>query len=163
MIHVIKFFRRKDGNPARDESTDTRSAEYAASVKRCEIYICTLASIALYDTESAKDNKISAYKVQAVRILEEIKRFEERFASGKSSHGEAAQDAQKVVAPNSAPGTAPVRAVQILPSGRQLIFDLYCSNCYFQCWTCPTCDLARCACESCGCQLDQEREINVVS
>lgn len=165
-MKIMKFFRSNtDGNSAGNESANACRAEYAAGIKRLEEYIFALTLFAdpQYFTKGREtEEKFFEFKATAVRILEEVKRVEERVASCKSAYGETTKNAKKVVRITPPievqPGNNLVRAVETLSSGRQLIFDLYCSNCYFQCWSCPTCDLTRCACESCGCQLEPERQ-----
>jgi len=164
-MKIIKYFRRNDdGNSAGNEPADASSAEYAACAKRLEEYIFALVLFSDPAQWAAQVRSprqlIQEYKATAVRILEEVKRFEKGLASGKGAHGEAPKNAKKINPVSVDPGRKFVRALEQLPSGRQLIFDLYCSNCYFQCWTCPTCDATRCACESCGCQLERTESLN---
>jgi len=135
--NLVYFTRSKHGDSAGYEPTDTRSAEHAASVERITDYITALA-IHHAAVGTSKD-KVSFAKAQAVRILEECKRLEERLRSCKGADGSAAQDAQKEIT---------------LPGGLQLRFDLYCMQCAFQCWDCPKCQQVRCACSRCTCVLD---------
>ena len=137
-----RFFRRKArGDSARHESAEPGSAEFAAGIERIAEYLAAL-SVALSVAQTEKE-KLQRTKEACSQILEICGRVEERVRRSQSSNGEAAQDAQ-------------VQKVIQLTGGLQLVFDLYCIQCHFQCWSCPKCDRVRCACShgACGCEVD---------
>jgi hypothetical protein len=137
-----RFFRRKPrGHSARHESTEPGSAEYAAGLER--ITECVTAwNLALAIAQTDKEKVLYAEQC-AKEILKVCRAVEERLSSSKGTHGEAAEDAQ-------------VQKVIHLTGGLQLVFDLYCTSCHFQCWSCPACSRVRCGCahSACGCEVD---------
>lgn len=137
-----RFFRRKPrGDSARHESAEPGSAEYAAGVERIAEHVTALA-VALHCSQTEKE-KFQRTKEACTQILEVCRAVEERLSGSKGADGEAAQDAQ-------------VQKVIQLTGGLQLVFDLYCIDCHFQCWSCPACNRVRCGCahSACGCEVD---------
>lgn len=162
-----RFFRRKArGDSARHESAEPGSAEFAAGIERIAEYLAAL-SVALSVAQTEKE-KLQRTKEACSQILEICGRVEERVRRSQSPNGEAAQDAaQEVDALTDAFGTTmprhcsrrreeQVQKVIQLTGGLQLVFDLYCVQCHFQCWSCPLCSRVRCACShsACGCEVD---------
>lgn len=137
-----RFFRRKPrGYSARHESTEPGSAEYAAGLERIAEHVTAFA-VALQVAHTEKE-KIRNAKACAEEILKVCRAVEERLSSSEGANGETAQDAQ-------------VQKVIQLTGGLQLVFDLYCIDCHFQCWSCPACGRVRCGCahSACGCEVD---------
>lgn len=150
----------KGGNPTGNEPADTSRSKYAACLEQIDDF--TTAWWIAKDTL----NEEQAYryaKKACFQLYEELRSFEERLSSGEAAHGSAQEDAQEVVACSCAEDSLncdvhspkqPVTSPLTLPGGRQLLFELFCFHCSFQCWECPVCSIVRCACVRCGCSLD---------
>jgi hypothetical protein len=143
----------KGGNPTGHEPTDSSRSKYAESVEQIDDF--TTAWWIAKDTLS--EEQAFRYAKKAVfQLYEELRGAEERLACSEAADGSPAQNAEEIDpdASGSNVGLKPITAPLNLPGGRQLLFELFCFHCSFQCWECPVCSLVRCACVRCGCQLD---------
>jgi hypothetical protein len=143
----------KGGNSTGHESADTRRSKYTESVEQIDDF--TTAWWIAKDTLS-EEQAFRYAKKALFQLYEELRSFEEGITSGEATDGRVAQDAQEIDpdASGSNVGLQPITAPLNLPGGRQLLFELFCFHCSFQCWECPVCSLVRCACVRCGCSLD---------
>lgn len=162
---TINFFRRSHGNPAGNESTEPSRTEHIESLGRQIDEQLAALYLAWYSASYSIGQKLAIAKTACLGIFQVFRSFEERQRSRQAAHGSATENAKEVAtipawidmhraAVWPASRTGAVKSNLILPSGKQLCFDLYCANCHFQCWECPTCNRVRCACEACPCQLE---------
>src|SRR5687767_14320703 len=127
----FRTFQRKpnSGNPARDESAVTRGAEYASCVDRIEEHFTGLA--VYYTTLTSEKEKYYHAKASAARILQICKEFEEGLVSCEEANGGSAQNAQEKGEAQQARTANHQRVIDV--GGTQLVFELYCWQCHFQC------------------------------